>query len=290
MSKASEDVDVGLSKRSHSLHTFNNCEKLHNYLLKPAEVVSNERLSERLWRVEVRPILNRFNDVKPLQFFMVWIPSVDEIPLTISDLNKGSISFIYKVRGLGTETLSKLRPGDFVGLKGPLGNGFDVKYVRPSQKVLIVVGGSGIAAVPYLLKVLVNAGVQADVVWGVKKDVELFNLKEVIPNLNVGFYIATEDCSVGYCGLASQLALELLNERVYDVLIGVGPKPMLRSLCSIRFGKSVDFYVVLEALVKCGLGACGSCVLKPTDKLLCVDGPVFRCVDVEEHLIMGGSE
>lgn len=297
MSKVFEEVDVAVGKCSHITHSLNHRasnntsrERFHNYLLKPAEVVSNKRLSEGLWRVEMRPISREcLNDVKPLQFFMVWIPSFDEIPLSVSDLTEDTISFIYKVRGLGTKALSALRPGSFVGLKGPLGNGFEVSYVRPSSKALIVAGGSGIAPVPYLIKKLAVANVQTDVVWGVKSDAELFNLREVLPDLDVRVFTATEDCSAGYCGLASQLAVELLNEYVYSVLIAIGPKPMLRSLCSVRLSGGLEFYVALEAVVKCGLGACGSCVLEPTDKLLCVDGPVFRCGDVKEHLMKGGN-
>jgi len=69
----------------------------------------------------------------------------------------------------------------------------------------------------------------------------------------------------------------------WSTIIAVGPKPMLKSICS-TIDPSIEVYVSLETMVKCGLGACGSCVLKPLPKLLCIHGPVFKCNEVNEFL------
>ncbi len=111
----------------------------------------------------------------------------------------------------------------------------------------------------------------------------LFNVKSVAPGVNE-VYVATEDCSIGYCGLASELASSLIQKYPgrWSAIVAVGPKSMLRALCE-NLGDR-DVYVSLEAIVKCGLGACGSCTLKPYPKLLCRDGPVFKCGEIVDHL------
>ncbi len=244
----------------------------------PARVVLNRALSRRFHIIKVRP-LTLIKRPKPVQFFMVWSPGVDELPLSVAGYNaSGEITFIYEIKGPGTRRLSELKPDSFVGLKGPLGRPLEV---ADGGTALVVTGGSGVAPVPFITKHLASKGYQLEVVWGVKRGDELFNLCSLMSGFEY-LNIATEDCSAGYCGLASELAKSLLSKTRYDLVVGVGPKKMLESLCKATLG--VKTYVVLEAIVKCGLGLCGSCVLQPTDRLLCVDGPAFKCEEVIEYL------
>ena len=62
---------------------------------------------------------------KPGQFFMLWIPGVDEIPLSILDVGEdGTVSVTVKKVGEATEALHRMGGGDFVGVRGPFGNSF----------------------------------------------------------------------------------------------------------------------------------------------------------------------
>jgi dihydroorotate dehydrogenase electron transfer subunit len=72
----------------------------------------------------------------------------------------------------------------------------------------------------------------------------------------------------------------------YDTIIGIGPKAMLREMCRVakELGVVDRVWVSIETTVKCGMGICGSCCLRPLPKLLCRDGPLFRCIEVEEFL------
>ncbi|MEO3993145.1 MAG: dihydroorotate dehydrogenase [Desulfurococcaceae archaeon TW002] len=249
----------------------------HTYSVTPAKVYFNNVLSSRFRMIKVRP-LHSLVTPEPPQFFMVWIPGVDEIPLSVADYDEEGISFIYEVKGVGTNALSKLGSGSYLGLKGPLGK--PLKIVEGSS-TLLVVGGSGVAPTPYITKYLAYRGCRFEVVWGVKKRSELFNLGSIMSGVEY-IHIATEDCSIGYCGMASELARELVSKYKYDLVIGVGPRGMLKSLCEVTSG--LNTYVVLETIVKCGLGLCGSCILPNTDKLLCVDGPAFKCEEVMQYL------
>src|SRR5512136_2258598 len=76
--------------------------------------------------------------ISPGQFLMVWVPGVDEVPM--------SASYVYGEKGItvrevgeATKALSCLKPGDVIGVRGPYGHGFDLG----TGKILIVGGGSG---------------------------------------------------------------------------------------------------------------------------------------------------
>lgn len=250
-------------------------------MFRVAEKANTRRLSSKYYYTVFRLVEPLDVDPLPLQFVNVWIPGVDEVPMSIAqyDEEKNEISVIFKVVGEGTRALRDLK--GFFGIKGPLGKGFDP---RSYDKVLFVAGGVGVAPLPYLASYASQHGVVVDAVWGVRSSDMLFNLKEVTNGVNEVYY-ATEDCSVGFCGTAAQLAVKLVaeNKAKWSAVLAVGPSAMLRDLCKLP-SNAVNVYVSLEAMVKCGLGACGSCVLKPHPKLLCVDGPVFKCDEVINYL------
>ena len=83
------------------------------------------------------------NKSKPGQFFMIWIPGVDEIPMSVSYLDKDIKGITFKKIGNATSALYKLKKGDNIGVRGPYGNGFQLK----GKQVLFVGGGTGIATI-----------------------------------------------------------------------------------------------------------------------------------------------
>ena len=83
------------------------------------------------------------------QFYMLRAWKAEEAPLLsrpISvhrfDREKKEISFLYEVRGTGTQKLAALRPGDTVALTGPSGRGFPVDGTLGGA-VALVGGGIG---------------------------------------------------------------------------------------------------------------------------------------------------
>ncbi|HIH29296.1 MAG TPA: dihydroorotate dehydrogenase electron transfer subunit, partial [Thermoplasmata archaeon] len=57
-------------------------------------------------------------DVKPGQFFMIWIPGVDEIPMSVSQITKNVIGITFRNIGDATQALSQLQKGDQIGIRG----------------------------------------------------------------------------------------------------------------------------------------------------------------------------
>ena len=67
---------------------------------------------------------------------MVWLPRMGEKPFTLSYPNAVTV----KKAGAFTEKLAALKPGDEIGLRGPLGQGYP-----PLKKPALIGGGVGIA-------------------------------------------------------------------------------------------------------------------------------------------------
>jgi len=76
------------------------------------------------------------SSAKPGQFIMVWIPGVDEIPLSFSSTDDKLSSVTVKEVGEATRALCKMDKGDTIGVRGPFGNHFEI-----TGKEALVVGG-----------------------------------------------------------------------------------------------------------------------------------------------------
>lgn len=200
---------------------------------------------------------------KPGQFVMVWIPGVDEIPMSLS--KTGKIKSIT-VKGIGeaTNALHEMNVGDRLRVRGPYGNGFDFDV---KKKTLAVAGGVGAAA---LLPAIVETG--CDTVIGARNEKEIILDKQASDYSN-NVWISTDDGSRGYHGNAVELAKEKIISEKYDLVIGCGPEIMLFFLHKACKELNVDCQLSLERHMKCGTGVCGCCVIDA--ERVCKDGPVF---------------
>ena len=109
------------------------------------------------------------NKSKPGQFFMIWIPGVDEIPMSVSYLDKDIKGITFKKIGDATSALYKLKKGDNIGVRGPYGNGFQLK----GKQVLFVGGGTGIATIAPAVEHTVKNKNEATVIIGAKTKDEI---------------------------------------------------------------------------------------------------------------------
>ena len=85
---------------------------------------------------------------KPGQFLMLWIPGIDEIPLSIMDVSNG-LSFCFgEAVGDATQASSQHGGRPIIGVRGPFGNSF----TESRGRVLLVSGGTGTAPLLFLGK------------------------------------------------------------------------------------------------------------------------------------------
>jgi dihydroorotate dehydrogenase electron transfer subunit len=216
----------------------------------------------------------------PGQFIMVWIPGIDEIPLSISRINKKDLSSItVKKIGDATTALHSLKLGDAIGIRGPYGRGFRLT----EGQSIIVGGGIGMAPLVPLFEKLAKGKNKLSVVIGAKKKEELLfidQMKSRISKRNVELYISTEDGSEGRKGFATDLAEEILKKQKTDMVYTCGPEEMINTMLLLSNEYKVQLQASLERFMRCAIGICGSCMI---GKLrVCKDGPVFSNIQLEE--------
>ena len=218
---------------------------------------------------DVKTLLFNFpGKMVPGQFFMIWIPDVDEIPMSVSYIDKDVKGVTFRRVGEATNALFNLDEGSKIGVRGPYGNGFTLT----GKKILFVGGGTGIATLAPAVEEAISNDISSTIVLGVKNRGELF-FEDRLRSCSAEVYVSTDDGSKGYRGLASDLAAELLNNSKYDSVLTCGPETMMKKL--LNSSKDIFFQASLERYMKCGIGLCGQCCLGEGLRV-CVEGPVFN--------------
>jgi dihydroorotate dehydrogenase electron transfer subunit len=224
------------------------------------------------------------------------------------------LEFIHRVVGLGTQWLSKLKPGDQVRLLGPLGNRFVLP--REEQTAILVGGGVGIPPMLYLASHLAGGravafcgAVSHDLLPltivdqagspGAETAEPLMNIAEFATH-GIPSVITTDDGSYGFRGYVTQALERFLDSSSAALLLSpsptlliytCGPEPMMKRVARIAADRGIECQVAVERAMACGMGTCQSCcirVLKPDParpplagsewcwRLACTDGPIFR--------------
>ena len=219
---------------------------------------------------------------KPGQFVMVWIPGIDEIPMSISGCNnEGNWSITVKNVGECTNAMFNLNIGDYIGVRGPLGNHFRLPKDK-SKKIFLIGGGIGMAPLKFLSNELIKRNLKHTIIEGAKIDNELIFIDyfqaSTINYSEVRY--CTDDGSYGIKGVASDVFKELVEdykEKDHTNLIvySCGPEIMLFKLFQVCQDYQIEFYASLERIMRCGCGLCGLCALDPLGLLVCKDGPIF---------------
>jgi len=205
-------------------------------------------------------------EAKPGQFVMVWIPGVDEVPMSLSyNRNLKGIT-VHRV-GEATNALHQLKVGDKIGIRGPFGNGFEIR----GRKVLTVAGGTGMASVITAVEECFSSRRKVVTAVGAKTGEELLFLRRARKCGKV--HISTDDGSLGHKGLVSDLAARLLEAGRFDQVLTCGPEVMMKKVVQSCLSKGIEVQASLERYMRCGMGICDSCAF---DGLrVCKDGPVF---------------
>jgi dihydroorotate dehydrogenase electron transfer subunit len=214
---------------------------------------------------------------EPGQFLMLWIPRVDEIPLSILDARKnGEVAVVVKKVGEATKALHSKKVDEVVGIRGPFGNSFTIKNGR----ILMVGGGTGIAPLLFLTKKLASK-TRLVFVMGAKTKEELMFIEELDELCSKGNVVAaTEDGSYGVKGVATTPLETLLTKERFDMIYTCGPEQMMRKVLDLAEKHDIALEASLERLMRCAIGLCGSCVVGKYR--VCRDGPVFTASQLRE--------
>jgi len=235
-------------------------------------------------------------DAEPGQFVMLWLPGVDEKPMSIAC--PAPLTLTVARIGPFSTALHERKVGDRVGWRGPYGHGFSLRKDRPA---LLVSGGCGVAPLYFLATRAVEHHVPTIVALGARNALDLPYVEQ-FRALGVDLLLATDDGSLGCRGNVTDALTQTLDPNLQApgsnphsatgcipsaalphsrVLTGAiyacGPEPMLAAIHHLCHEYAIPGQLSLERYMKCGFGLCGQCALD--GYLVCQDGPVF---DVEQ--------
>jgi len=209
---------------------------------------------------------------EPGQFLMVWIPGVDEIPLSVSSTSDQTASVTVKEVGEATRALNEMRRGEIFGVRGPFGSHFKVT----GKSALVVGGGIGVAPLLTLVRKLLDNDIETTMIEGVKTRSEILfhdQLRALHDEHGLEIILATDDGSYGVKGTATDVAEKLLSEERFDVMYACGKEAMICRLYSLAEKHGILMQASLERIMRCAIGICGSCLIGKYR--VCRDGPVF---------------
>jgi dihydroorotate dehydrogenase electron transfer subunit len=247
-------------------------------------LLSNDEVARGIFSLHFRsPELAA--ELRPGQFLNILVSDqYDPLlrrPFSICSVHGDDCEILYAVVGKGTGLLARMRPGDAIGVLGPLGNGFNCE--RPLATALLVAGGIGVAPFPFLARRLRARGARVDSFVGARDASQLVTAGLPSPRL------ATDDGSAGRPGTVVALLEEYLDAGAPSdpAIFACGPLPMLRAVRELALRRSIPCELSLESEMACGMGICQGCPVRRAGSddryaLVCTDGP---CFDAREVLL-----
>ncbi len=226
-------------------------------------------------------------NANPGQFIILRVDEFGErIPLTIFDYDEknGTIDIIYQKIGTTTLKLDKKSEGEYLlDVVGPLGKKSEIEGLK---RAMIISGGVGSAIAYPLAKKIKNTGAETIIISGFRTK-NLIILEDEMRNISDELFVMTDDGSNGKKGFVTEALLEKLKKSTeYDLIIAVGPIPMMKAVCDITKKFAIKTIVSMNSIMIDGTGMCGGCRLTVDGKVrfACVDGPDFdgHKVDFDE--------
>ena len=210
---------------------------------------------------------------RPGMFVILWLPDIDFLPMSISNIEGNLIEITVQKIGEGTTKLFDLKVGDSIGIRGPFGNSWNYE---DASNILIVGGGMGIAAITSLVEPLKLNRKNVFVTIGAQDKISLIfadRLIELIPNTTC----STDDGSFGRKCYVTDTIEDILTSNNIDLIITCGPEVMMKKVLDLAESKNIEIQASLERKMKCGVGLCGSCCIgADNDISVCKDGPIFN--------------
>jgi len=237
---------------------------------------------------------------KPGQFVMIWVPGVDEVPMSLSDFDdKGNWAITVKNVGECTKALHDLKVGAYIGVRGPLGNHFKLPADK-SKKIILIGGRLGTAAIKFLATKLNNTNIKFHLIYGLVYEKDAIFVKDFLKfdlnNSDINLCIDFDDENVEDSTIEKyykskfnerphkrleSLINEYLKKGISDIIVyACGPEKMIYKVFQICERYNIELQASLERIMRCGCGLCGLCSIDPLGLLVCKDGPVFSSKDL----------
>lgn len=222
----------------------------------------------------------------PGQFNMLYVYGVGEVPISISSDPDDAhvIGHTIRAQGRVTQALSRLQPGDTLGLRGSFGRGWPLDEMT-GKDVVLVTGGLGCAPVVSVIHYLLRRREQIRrlvIIQGVKHADDLiwheqYRKWAALPQTQV--LLAASQASTlwpWHVGRPTELFTQADFAPAYAVALMCGPEGMMKTSAELLVQRGMPesrVFLSMERNMQCATGHCGHCQIGPL--FVCRDGPVF---------------
>ena len=240
-------------------------------------IVRRELFSENsfLWEVLAPDVAAA---AQPGHFVMLRLHENGErIPLTVADFDRerGTVTIVVQALGKTTrEMRDRYRQGDsFDDFVGPLGL---PQHIGQVGHVVLVGGGLGVAPIFPQLRAFKQAGNRTTCIVGFRSK-DLVFWADKLAGFCDELIVCTDDGSAGRPGFVTAALKDLLDTHKPDLVVAIGPMPMMHACTDTTRPYGVKTMVSLNTIMVDGTGMCGSCrvTVGGEVKFACVDGPDF---------------
>lgn len=261
----------------------------HTQLPAAAKIIKRTQESPSIFTWHLRlmdDVLQQAYRSAPGQFNMIAIHGVGEVPISIVSDPAEAHYIAHTIRAVGrvTDAMSRLKPGDAVGVRGPYGRGWPLNEAE-GHDVLLVTGGLGCAPVVSVIEYIMRRRSRFGrliIIQGVKHAEDLiwrhrYQTWSQLPDTQV--LLAADvggpkwEWDVG----PVTVLLDRARFNHQSVLIMMcGPEPMLKAVSNRLLDdgiSSAKIWLSMERNMHCAIGHCGHCQLGSL--FICKDGPVF---------------
>lgn len=221
---------------------------------------------------------------QPGQFAMLDLPAFPPLPISISRYGTDTIELTIRAAGPATTRLTRLAPGDGIGLRGPLGTAWPIERAV-GRDVAIVTGGIGLAPLrPLIDAVLAQRAQFRDVrlFYGARTPRDMLYTDELRRWADRGEMEVelTVDRAgpewLGRVGVVTHLFDQATWDGTRAIAYICGPERMMQATAAVLDARGFTpdrIFVTLERHMECGIGLCGHCQMGGL--FVCRDGPVF---------------
>ncbi len=221
------------------------------------------------------------------------INGVGEAPFTPSSDYKIEDEMEITIVKVGkvTDVIHELKPGDTVGLRGPLGKGYPLEKFE-GKDVYVIGGGVGLAPIRALMyglfhmrgklnKLVYRAGCREPKELVYRKQMQEWTKRD---DLEMRITVDNgDDTWNDHVGLVTTIMEDSDVNFDNAVAIVCGPPIMMKFVTFklVELGmKDENIYLSMEKNMSCGFGKCGHCRLGTF--YCCSDGPVFTYDKIKE--------
>jgi NAD(P)H-flavin reductase len=230
---------------------------------------------------------------EPGQFNMLSPFGIGESAISISGDPEDGTHLVHTVRRVGkvTEALARLRPGDWVGVRGPFGTGWPVQRCEQRDMVFLA-GGLGLPPMrPAIYQVLKHRECfrRVKLIYGARTPADMVHVKELSEwrsrfDIDVLLTVDAADQKWhGSVGVVTRLIPRADFDEANATAFVCGPEIMMRFGAAELVKRGIPkerIFVSMERSMKCGIGYCGHCQFGPY--FVCKEGPVFRYDQIEQ--------